>query len=44
MIAEMVSHTKEILVEDIKATFRMTEPYLPAISMIIPDWLVAGGY
>ena len=44
MFAEMVSHTKEILAEDIKATFRMTEPYLPSISMIIPDWLVAGGY
>lgn len=44
MITEMVSHTKEILAEDIRATFRMTEPYTPAVTMITPEWLVAGGY
>ena len=40
----MVSHTKEILAEDIRATFRMTDPYVPTVTMIIPEWLTAGGY
>lgn len=44
MITEMVSHTKEILAEDIRATFRMTEPYTPNVTMVIPEWLIAGGY
>lgn len=44
MITEMVSHTKEILAEDIKATFRMTEPYVPTVIMQTPEWLVEGGY
>lgn len=44
MITEMVSHTKEILAEDIRATFRMTEPYAPAVAMLTPEWLVVGGY
>lgn len=44
MIAEMVSHTKEILAEDIKATFRMTDPYMPTVTMVTPEWLIAGGY
>lgn len=44
MITEMVSHTKEILAEDIRATFRMTEPYIPTVTMITPEWLLAGGY
>lgn len=44
MIIEMVSHTKEILAEDIRATFRMTEPYTPTIEMATPEWLVSGGY
>lgn len=39
MIAEMISHTKEILAEDIKSTFRMTDAYDPQIEMIIPEWL-----
>ena len=44
MITEMVSHTKEILAEDIRATFRMTEPYTPTVTMITPEWLISGGY
>ena len=44
MIVEMVSHTKEILAEDIRATFRMTEPYKPVVHMAIPEWLSVGGY
>lgn len=44
MITEMVSHTKEILADDIRATFRMTEPYIPSVVMVTPEWLVAGGY
>ena len=44
MITEMISHTKEILAEDIRATFRMTDPYVPTVTMIIPEWLIAGGY
>jgi hypothetical protein len=43
MITEMVSHTKEILAEEIHATVRMTEPYRPNIPMDIPEWLIAGG-
>lgn len=43
MIKEMVSHTKDILAEDIKATFRITEPYIPKTAMKIPAWLVEGG-
>ena len=39
MIAEMISHTKEILAEDIRSTFRMTDSYDPQVEMIIPDWL-----
>lgn len=44
MIREMVSHTQEILAEDVRATFRMSEPYTPKIAMEIPAWLTAGGY
>lgn len=44
MITEMVSHTKEILTKDIRATFRMTEPYIPTVMMVTPEWLIAGGY
>lgn len=44
MINEMISHTKEILEKDIKATFRMTEPYVANVHMITPEWLRSGGY
>lgn len=43
MIKEMISHTQEILAEDVRATFRMTEAYVPTISMIIPAWLTTEG-
>ena len=43
MIREMVSHTQEILAEDVRATFRMSEPYTPTVTMAIPAWLTAGG-
>lgn len=44
MIAEMISHTKEILANDIKATVHMTEDYRPMVLMETPDWLIEGGY
>lgn len=44
MIAEMVKHTKEILSEEIRATVRMTEEYRPEIEMMIPAWIIEGGY
>lgn len=43
MIKEMVSHTREILAEDVRATFRMTEPYTPTMAMTIPTWLTTEG-
>lgn len=44
MTAEMVEHTKEILAKEIRQTVRMTEPYEPKVEMVIPKWLVTGGY
>ncbi len=44
MISEMVEHTKEILSQEIRQTVRMTEPYEPKVNMIIPKWLITGGY
>lgn len=44
MVAEMVQHTKEILQKDVRATARMTEAYDPKKEMIIPDWVIEGGY
>ena len=44
MTAEMVEHTKEILSKEIRQTVRMTEPYEPKVEMVIPKWLVTGGY
>lgn len=44
MITEMVSHTKEILANDIRSTVRMTEIYNPTMKMILPSWLIKGGY
>lgn len=44
MIKEMVSHTREILAADVQATFRMTEPYIPTMAMVIPEWLTTGGF
>lgn len=41
MIAEMVSHTKDILEKEIRQTFRMTEPYEPDVCMEIPEWLTS---
>ena len=43
MIKEMVSHTQEILAEDVRATFRMTEPYVPTMTMLVPAWLTTEG-
>lgn len=44
MVAEMVKHTKDILSEDIRSTVRMTEIYDPTVTMMIPHWLIEGGY
>ena len=44
MVAEMVKHTKEILSKEIRATVRMTEAYEPRMEMIIPAWIIEGGY
>ena len=41
MISEMVTHTREILGEEIRGTVRITIPYNPQIEMKIPDWLIA---
>lgn len=39
MISQMVNYTKTILERDIRGTSRITIPYEPEISMIIPEWL-----
>ena len=39
MIKEMVTHTKNILEAEIRATVKMTEIYAPRIVMEIPQWL-----
>lgn len=44
MIDEMVKHTQEILEQEIRGTVRITIPYNPTVEMIIPEWLVEGGY
>lgn len=44
MVAEMVKHTKEILSKEIRATVRMTEAYEPRVEMVIPPWIMEGGY
>ena len=44
MVAEMVKHTKEILSKEIRATVRMTEAYEPRMEMVIPAWIIEGGY
>lgn len=43
MIREMVCHTKDILSGEIRATVHMTEPYNPAVDMLLPDWVRTGG-
>lgn len=43
-INEMVTHTKEILEKDIKATARITDAYEPKIEMWLPPWMKKGGY
>ena len=44
MVAEMVKHTREILEKDIRATVRMTDKYEPSKDMLLPAWLIEGGY
>lgn len=44
MTDEMVKHTKDILEQEIRGTQKITIPYNPTIEMIIPEWLVEGGF
>lgn len=44
MVAEMVKYTREILEKDIRATVRMTDKYEPSKDMLLPAWLIEGGY
>ena len=44
MVAEMVKHTRKILEKDIRATVRMTDKYEPSKDMLLPAWLIEGGY
>lgn len=44
MIAEMVQHTQKILTEEIHGSHRETIEYSPEFEMIIPKWLIEGGY
>jgi tRNA(Glu) U13 pseudouridine synthase TruD len=40
---ELVKHTKDILMADIKSTRRMTETYYATEKMVVPTWLKTEG-
>jgi hypothetical protein len=44
MIQEMVNHTKSILIEELHNKSRKTLEYNPDKEMIIPGWLIRGGF
>ena len=39
MIKEMVTHTKDILSKEIRATAKMTDIYDPQADMVVPQWV-----